>query len=87
MPPWRGDAKSVDILRDGNDLFISQMTYLHTKGKESDEKTHKTKIELHRELTDDEKTQHYTSAGRLEWVSTGTSLTSACLESTALKGK
>lgn len=46
-----------------------------------------TKLDLPRELPDEEMTQNLRAAGSLAWVSTGTSPTSACLAIMTLKGK
>lgn len=83
------DFKGVDVLKEGSNLVMSQMAYIDTKNKDSDNVSAKTvtKPDLHRKLNDGEVTQHRTATGRLAWVATGTSPTYACLDSTALQGK
>lgn len=81
------DFKGVDFVSDGNDIALSQMAYLDTKGKDTTGSLHATKLDLTRQLNDEELTQHRTAAGRLAWVGTGTSPTTACIASIALQGK
>ena len=81
------DFKRVDIQHDDYDIILSQKAYLNTKGKDTAIIKRSTKTDLHLELTDDEKSQHRTAAGRLPWISTGTFPTSANLASMALEGK
>lgn len=46
------DFKGVDVLRDGDDIVLSQMAYLYMKGKYTAVLQPATKLELHRALTD-----------------------------------
>lgn len=63
------------------------MAYLDTKGKYTSNNDPNTKPEIHREISDKELTEYSTAAGRLAWIGTGTSHTSACIVSMALQGK
>lgn len=81
------EFKQIDIFSDDNDIAVLQMAYLVTKGKDTAESIHATKLYLTGELNKKEHTQHSTAAGRLACVGTGTSLTSACLASVVLQRK
>ena len=81
------DFKGVDIISEGSEIFLSQMFYLDTKGKDTHGSINAIKLSITRELTDEEQTQQRRAAGRLAWVGTGTSATSVCLASMALQGK
>lgn len=59
------DFKGVDVQREADDIVLSHTAYLKTKGKDTALALRRTKLDLHRELTDDEKTQHHTATGGL----------------------
>lgn len=78
--------KGVDIFSSENNIALSQMAYLDTKGENTTESIQATKLDT-RGLNDEEHTQHRTAAGRLARVVTGASPTSACFVSVAFQGK
>lgn len=80
------DFQGVDFFRDGADTVLSQMAYLHMKGRDNAAFDPVTKVDLHRTFTEDEIRQHRTASVRLSWVGTSTSPTFACLASMALQG-
>lgn len=81
------DFKGVGIIREGHHIILPQMTHIDTKGKSEHPDSATTKPDLHRELNDEEISAHRSIAGRLAWIGTGTSPTSAFLASMALQGK
>lgn len=48
------DFKGVDIISDGGDIVLSQMDYLDTKVKDTNESIDATKLDLTRDLNDEE---------------------------------
>lgn len=68
-----------DILPQGRDIVLSQMAYFDTEDKDTNPPIYVTKLELQRELNNENKSKHLIAFGRLAWVSTGTSPTSHCL--------
>lgn len=83
LPP---DFKWVYIVRKGPSIVPLQIAFLNTKDKATEEPKI-TKLDFHCELTEEEATEHRTTAKRAAWVSTGVSSTSACLKSMSLQGK
>lgn len=77
----------MDVIIEGSDIAFSQLTYLDTTGKANRNDTPSTKLDLHRELTDEEASEHCIAAGRLARIGTGTSSKSACIPGLGLQGK
>lgn len=72
---------------DGDNLFLSKMADMDTKGKETNKIIGGTKLDLNRVLAQEEKSEHRTAAGRLAWVFTGNYSTSDCIASMELQEK
>lgn len=57
--------KGVDVIQERPNIVLSQLAYLDTKGKTKQSGTSTTKLDLHRELTDNEAGKLRIAAGRL----------------------
>ena len=81
------DFKGVDIAIEGDNVVLSQEEYVNAANPDDAEEKNISKIDLKREMSDDELSNHRKIAGRLAWIATGTSPISAFAASTALQGK
>lgn len=77
--------KGVEVIQEGPDIVLYQMTYIHTNGKSTAQLSNISKLDNKRDLIDSEITKHRTVAGRLAWIGTGSSPTSSRLASMALQ--
>lgn len=80
------DFKGVDVSQKDNNITISQQDYITTKGKITDLPPAPAKSEMSRPMTEEELKLHRKNAGKLAWIATATSPTSAFSASIALQG-
>lgn len=77
--------KGVDVIQEGPDMIVSQMVYIHTKGKSAHASKYNTKLNLNCSLADEETPDQRIATGRLARIGKGTSPSFAFLASMALQ--
>lgn len=70
------DFEGVDFKRDWSDPVLSEVAHLDTKGKAHRNDTISTKLDIRRDLMDEEESKHLTAAGKMKHIGTRTSPTS-----------